>query len=547
MGLTPYVKSVALSYMEALSSPRSLTVAILIRYEDWDQLTQLSVDPVHYNSALDFKSAACATGFLKKFNGFKLPIDIEALTLEKWWEAEKQCYRTNERLSPYLFGSNSEKDNGIAIFIARLRRKIRSVIGSRPPASIRGRFGPGATMSDSSRQVTILDKMSSVPTLTPLASLYKNLWEDTYWGRLLQERNEPLSIVPGNGFFLVPKDSRIMRPCAKEPSINSFIQLGIGRAMRDLIKKNAKIDLQEGQSTHRQVACSASKDGRFATIDLSSASDTVCKNLVKLLLPEQWYQLLNSVRSPKTKVKGKWVLLEKFSSMGNGFTFELETLIFWSIASLASYEEDVLVYGDDIICPSQHVDAVLAALKYFGFTPNTKKTFTTGVFRESCGGDFFDGVNVRPYFLKEDPNEPQHFICLANGIRSVFSATDDPGLDSTRGRSTWFRIIDALPSAIRRCRGPQDLGDIVIHDDESQWQIRWRDSIRYIKCYRPARYRVTRLSKYHPDVQYGTALYLAGTPSPPYQYAHAKGSRVPLGLTPRDGVAGYKIGYVAFS
>jgi len=88
VGLTPYVKSVALSYMEALSSPRSLTVAILIRYEDWDQLTQLSVDPVHYNSALDFKSAACATGFLKKFNGFSLPIDVRALTIEKCWEAE---------------------------------------------------------------------------------------------------------------------------------------------------------------------------------------------------------------------------------------------------------------------------------------------------------------------------------------------------------------------------------------------------------------------------------------------------------------------------
>lgn len=547
MGLTPYVKSVALSYMEALSSPRSLTVAILIRYEDWDQLTQLSVDPVHYNTALDYKSAACATGFLKKYDGFALPIDVRALTVKKWWESERQCYKTNERLSPYLFGA-ADTDSGVSSFIDTLRKRIRSIIGTRPPACIRGRFGPGATMSDSSRKVTILDKMSSIPTLTPLASRHSSLWEETYWGRLLLERSEPFSIVPGNGFFLVPKDSRIMRPCAKEPSINGFIQLGVGRALRDLLKKNANIDLKEGQSTHRQVACSASKDGSFATIDLSSASDTVCRNLVKLLLPTQWFELLDNIRSPKTKVDGKWVRLEKFSSMGNGFTFELETLIFFAIAETASLGEKVFVYGDDILCPSAHARSVIAALRFFGFTPNEKKTFITGVFKESCGGDFFDGVNVRPYFLKAEPNEPHQYISLANGIRSVFTATDDPGLGRSRWTRTWFRVLDAIPSAIRRCRGPQDLGDLVIHDDEATWQIRWRDSIRYIRCYRPARYRVTELGRYHPDVQYGVALYLSGSPSPPFTYArNAQGQRYPLGLVPRDGVAGYKVGYTAYS
>jgi len=533
--------------MEALSSPRSLTVAILIRYEDWDQLTSLSVDPSHYNDASSYYRAACASGFLKKYEGFDLPIDKKALTIEKWWDAEKQCYRSNERLSPFLYGSHDPEDDAIWTFIQNVKNKVRSIIGSRPPLSIRGRFGPGATMSDSSRRVTILDKMSSVPTLTAQAQNYSSLWEETYWGRLMTLRDEPLSFVPGNGFFCVPKDSRIMRPCAKEPSLNSFLQLGVGRVLRDLLKRRANIDLTDGQTTHRQVACSASISGEFATIDLSSASDTVCRNLVKLLLPTQWFDLLDNIRSPKTRVEGKWVNLEKFSSMGNGFTFELETLIFYAISSTVAKSDDVLVYGDDIITPSTTCKDVLSALKYFGFTPNIKKTFITGVFRESCGGDFFNGVEVRPYFLKEEPHEPQHYIGLANGIRSVFDATCLTSRDRNRGISTWFRIIDALPSAIRCLRGPKDLGDLVIHDQEDRWQLRWRNSIRYIRVYRPARYRVARFGRYHADVQMGVALYLSGTPSPPYQYTYVNGSRVPLGLTPRDGVSGYKVGYTAYS
>lgn len=545
MSLTPYVKAVAISYMESLSSPRSLAVAILIKYEEWDQLTSMAVNPVDYNCPFEFRSAALATGFLKKYNGFELNIDIRSATLQKWWEAEKACYRTNERLSPYLFGAHAEADNAVFEFIKEVRKKIHSIIGSRPPASIRGRFGPGATMSDNSRRVTVLDKMSSTPTLTSRAQKYLSLWEETYWGRLATTR-EPLSIVPGNGFFLVPKDSRIMRPCAKEPSINSFLQLGVGRVLRDMLQKRAGINLQEGQTTHRQVACAASKSGEFATIDLSSASDTVCINLVKLLLPPMWFELLDALRSPKTKVDGKWVVLEKFSSMGNGFTFELETLIFFAISSVAA-KADTLVYGDDIICPTSSARDVLSALSFFGFTPNEKKSYSSGYFRESCGGDFFNGVDVRPFFLKEDPNEPQHYIGLANGLRRVFDAAANTSRPIHGGMRTWFRVLDALPSDIRRCRGPKDLGDVVIHDEERHWQIRWRHSIRYIRCYRPARYRVAKLDRYHPDVVFGVALYLAGNPSPSYQYTKVDGVRIPLGLTPRDGVTGYKVGYVSYS
>jgi hypothetical protein len=93
----------------------------------------------------------------------------------------------------------------------------------------------------------------------------------------------------------------------------------------------------------------------------------------------------------------------KFTSMGNGFCFPLETLIFASICHAAYKEsnltQDFRVYGDDIIVRQSVVHRVLELLRHFGFTPNSRKTFTSGPFRESCGTDWHCGVNVRPIFL----------------------------------------------------------------------------------------------------------------------------------------------------
>jgi hypothetical protein len=309
------------------------------------------------------------------------------------------------------------------------------------------------------------------------------------------------------------------------------------------------IDLRNGQDIHRQVACEASKDGHLATIDLSNASDTVSYNLVKLLLPAKWFHLLDSLRSPFTLINGKWVKLEKFSSMGNGFTFELETLLFLAISLVAVRQKtipvrgSVLVYGDDIIVPSTSAKNVIEFLKFLGFTPNEKKTFSEGWFRESCGGDYFRGAAVRPHFLKELPNEPQDFIRFANGLRRVGMGHGDDLHRYDFTFRAWLRVLDAIPSPIRRLRGPQDLGDIVIHDDRTDlWSAKRRNSIRYIRCYKPVPARRVGWGHWHPSVVLATALYGLGD-----------GSRGPLnhrdggGVTPRGAVSGYRVGWAVYS
>lgn len=60
----------------------------------------------------------------------------------------------------------------------------------------------------------------------------------------------------------------------------------------------------------------------------------------------------------------------------------------------------ISVYGDDIIVPVDEARSLINYLSILGFQTNVDKTYLSGNFRESCGGDFLNGIDVRPFFLK---------------------------------------------------------------------------------------------------------------------------------------------------
>jgi len=547
--LTPEVKTIALNLMEGLSCPRSVTVAILIRSKEWVQLAQLTTDPRHYNDAESYWTAVQATDFLRKFEALPTGIDTQAAAIEKWWEAERQCLQTNHRLDSYLLPALAENDERICRFFDRVRKEVIRMIGARPPDQMYIRFGQGATMSDRSQLSTVADKMSSVPTMTPNAWPFLVDWMSTKWAAAQVALGHEIREVLGNEFFVVSKDATIDRCCGKEPSFNIAYQLAAGKVMRRRMAFTG-IDLDNGQFIHRQVACAGSMSGRIATIDLKSASDTVARVLVQLSLPSAWYELLDKLRSPKTLMpmpngSKAWVHLEKFSSMGNGFTFELETVLFTAIARAVCEDDDewsqISVYGDDIIAPTARYEDIIAALRFCGFTPNKRKTFGTGSFRESCGGDFFDGVAVRPHFLKGELLEPQDYIALANGLRRVALSSSHSAYRWHYVIRAWFSCLDNIPNHIRSCRGPQDLGDTVIHDEQERWSTKTTDCIRYIRSYTPIAGREVRWEGFAYDVQFAVALYLAGK-------GQDRETRLPNGnLTPRDAITGYRVGWSAYS
>jgi hypothetical protein len=228
-----------------------------------------------------------------------------------------------------------------------------------------------------------------------------------------------IKVVPGNVLFTVPKKTDIDRVACKEPDLNMFIQKGIGSFFRKALLKH-NINLND-QSINQSLAHRGSVTNDLATLDLSSASDSVTTGLVDLLLPEVWFSLLDAARCQVTIIDGEEHLNEMFSSMGNGFTFELESLLFYAICRTVAYFRGVSgivsVYGDDIICPSGIADDLTVALEYLGFLVNTEKSFYSGPFRESCGGHYHHGFDITPFYLRKPITEMTDLIDFANKLR----------------------------------------------------------------------------------------------------------------------------------
>lgn len=542
-----------------IGTPRALTVFLLHKHAEWDQLVSLECDPAHYFDADSYRNDVAVTDFLRKADFLPTTFDRRAAAVENFWTAEKQCCATALRLFPLHHNMLSEHvSEAHYAFLRILRKKVKWLMGPAPAIdSLIGRFGPGSSYADKGDRNLVPDKLSSVPTLTTGAARFLSPWFETHWGRNIRafDRLYLFDPVRGNRFTTVPKDAKKDRGIAVEPSINGFYQLGLGRCIRMRLK-HLGLDLERAQTVHRQLACEASSKGHLCTVDLSNASDTISHSFVKLVVPEDWFELLAACRSPFTCLNKKWVRLEKFSSMGNGYTFELETVLFLALAlscmeiGKIHYEigVNVTAYGDDIIAPSEVSRLLIASLKFFGFTPNMKKTFTTGPFRESCGGDFFNGSYVRPFFLKELPDEPQKIISMANGIRRL--ATQDGRFDRLDPHyiHCWFRCLDAIPSHLR-LYGPIELGDLVVHEDRSRWKMKTRNSIHYVRVYRPARFKKIPYERWDADTVYACATYgsESGSQSRSVTYKGDKSLLTPQGVIPRDSVLGYKVGWVPFS
>lgn len=480
---------VIIALCDDVGTSLSAVVKQLVTEKKWIELQQLKVSPGDHKNGESYFWDACVVDLLRKAQ-IGTSHDRRGAAVQTFKDCEVQNHRTNTRLFKHLDDSlflETRAECAIQDFITEWRKDLKHLLGALPQ-TLYPRFGKGATYADRGKLITIPDKMSVLPLLTESASWLKPLWGQTAWCRSLVASRPSFSepgFVRGNRFTSVPKTGLTDRGICIEPSLNISYQLDVGRILKTRLKRIG-IDLLEGQHLHRVLAASASIADHLATIDMSNASDTLCRVLPKLVLPPEWFELLDSLRSKFTEIDGQWRYLEKFSSMGNGFTFELETAVFATLArtivKLNGGDPDkVRCYGDDLIVPSEHSKDVLSALAYFGFTPNTRKTFVEGPFRESCGGDFWLGVPVRAHFIEELPDEPQKWIALANGIRRMAF-----GHPSNRGRwprlrRAWMRALDPLPHDIRRLRGPDYLGDLVIHDTPDHWEVIWKDENRFPK------------------------------------------------------------------
>ncbi len=348
----------------------------------------------------------------------------ESAVIQSWLECESDVRSNN--LSIEESGLQGARDSRLRrMFAMLLGGNAAYVLGHMAAGTLRPRYGPGATS----------ERLSS-----------NGRWRSGYWPESLERvfpqgdysfpsysaylnragtEDEGAHQDPGIcrpvRVITVPKTLDKPRVISIEPANVMYMQ----QAMKDAFERSwasprlfGRVNIPHfmirysSQSPNQELARIGSLDGSLATLDLSEASDRVSNGLVKAMFGN-YPELLDALQACRTETallpKGDIHHLEKYASMGSALTFPVESMVFLVIVFLGieqalnrrlsrkdikSLIGSVRIYGDDIIIPTEYTGSVISSLESFGFKVGVHKSFWNGKFRESCGADYYDGVDV---------------------------------------------------------------------------------------------------------------------------------------------------------
>ena len=237
---------------------------------------------------------------------------------------------------------------------------------------------------------------------------------------------------------VVPKDSRGPRIICTEPHEFMWFQQGLGRAMMAQLERHP---LSRGhvnfydQTINGNLALSSSRDGKFVTLDMKEASDRISMALVEACFDE-CPDLLKALLACSTRdirlPSGEVIRKNKFAPMGSALCFPVMSTVHFALAVAAVTEatgqsantvaKNIYVYGDDLIVHHSYADYLLAVFPLFGLKFNEGKCCMEGRFRESCGVDAYNGIDVTPQrvkthaILKKDPASLKRFLASFHGF-----------------------------------------------------------------------------------------------------------------------------------
>jgi len=326
---------------------------------------------------------------------------------------------------PNLYTTRRNRSKAIksSVDVAREAKILLSrVFSSFDPQDIVPRHGPGAV----STKERLWDKYRWSNISSRIASVYPiDAFYYTSLGHVNDRQQELFALTSNESnakVILVPKDSRGPRLISEEPVDFQWIQQGLSKAIVhhvehiELTRHNVFFTDQEPNrraaflgSLYPNGRISALSDTKrqlgYATLDLNEASDRVSLDLVRLLFPSDIIVYLEACRSQATTLPtGVSLKLKKFAPMGSALCFPILALTTWAILTAAAPDRDtresILVYGDDVVVPRTFVPDAIKHLESFGLKVNRDKSCYNGLFRESCGMDAFNGVNVTPVRLR---------------------------------------------------------------------------------------------------------------------------------------------------
>lgn len=276
---------------------------------------------------------------------------------------------------------------------------------------------------------------------------------------------------PGVRVVMVPKTQTTPRVIAIEPSHVQYMQQGLMRYVVPILESNPltrhSIRFSD-QTTNQRLAYLASRDRRLATLDMKEASDRVHLHLVQRIFQNSGIlEYLEDSRSLHANLPdGSNIILNKFASMGSAMCFPVEAMVFYtliltalhradginpSFRSIERYSRDIDIFGDDIVVPTDSVDCVIQYLESFSLLVNRHKSFWKGNFRESCGGDYYCGTDVKPVYARQlMPDDGERWT---PGQVMAWVST----ADQFYRKGMWHiaQVIRDLVSRAVRCRVPR--------------------------------------------------------------------------------------------
>lgn len=357
------------------------------------------------------------SAFFKKNAAFANDDECLAAAQSSFERAEKLCRITNRRLD-YFYEHEDRLPVELRKDVGRARDIIRDTLGDisgfyeQLPHEVKITAGATSTRSRRESLPHLKARVKDVPILSSAINLHVALM--TSFGF----RRYSYKLVDENRIEAVPKNWKTHRTIACEPEGAMPFQLALdGFIKRRLLRIGVNL---WDQSLNQESARKASITDETVTIDLSMASDTLAYNTVAWLLPWKWFEFACRVRTPFGRGFGRRYEYAKFSSMGNGATFTLESLIFAALCKSVG-AESYNVYGDDLIVPRDVYPRLLTLLRFFGFQVNMEKSYTHGPFRESCGTDWFLGTNVTPFYVRWESSTRVEVIHTVNGLASISS------------------------------------------------------------------------------------------------------------------------------
>lgn len=370
-------------------------------------------DPEYHGQ--DFVNIRQLQAFFKKNAHFSEPTTCAQTARNNFLHAETICRITNRRLD-WFYTRRERLAPDLRLNLERCESFIRGALGdlnsfiNRIPELVKV---TGGATEDRPRSkalpfLKISRKLRVTPGSVPLVESYLR-----YVGNRKQLR---ITATPYNRIVFVPKNYKTYRTIACEPTATLPFQLAFDSHLKQRLRRYG-CDLRS-QTLNQELARLGSIDQSYATIDLSMASDTLSLNAVAWLLPDEWFTFLMRLRCSAYQGEVGTGRYAKFSSMGNGVTFALETLVFLACIRAVGSTGGT-TYGDDLIVETHLVEPLMRLLQFLGFSVNVDKSFTHGPFRESCGADWLKGKLVTPFYIRKLPKARSELCHVINGLRRI--------------------------------------------------------------------------------------------------------------------------------